>query len=162
MPTPPETRFWSKVNKGDPTACWEWNAYKDPNGYGRFKLSSGVILAHRFSFQIHNGTPPTDACVLHRCDNPKCVNPAHLMLGTQADNLRDMREKGRAASTEKTRHVGVAHAMAKLSEDDVRLIRSSYVAGSHEHGQRQLAKRFGVNQVTVLRILQRKTWQHVA
>lgn len=99
-----EERFFSKVNFQGPlildTLCWEWLAYKDKWGYGRIGKSSFLrnYLAHRLSWELHNGTIPSDLLVLHCCDNPSCVNPDHLFLGTVQDNISDMVAKGRNAS----------------------------------------------------------------
>ena len=87
-------RFWAKVEKTD--GCWLWRAATGANGrYGRFGIGSKVLLAHRVAWTLAHGELPDAARVLHRCDNPLCVNPAHLFLGTQGDNLRDMTSKGR-------------------------------------------------------------------
>lgn len=99
---PPEERFWAKVDKSDPDGCWIWTAstFTDRNGYGKFNaaippVSNKTVYAHRFSYEMTNGPIPDGLFVLHKCDNPPCVNPAHLHLGTQADNMREMVERGR-------------------------------------------------------------------
>ena len=96
MPKPSKTleeRFWSKVDKsGD---CWIWTAYKRPDGYGQFGFEGTQHKAHRVSWVLANGTIPEGLHVLHRCDVRECVNPEHLFLGTNTDNMRDMIEKGR-------------------------------------------------------------------
>lgn len=88
-------RFWAHVRKGE--SCWEWMGYRDPKGYGRFKPSkaSSESLAHRFAWTQENGAIPEGLFVLHRCDNPACVKPDHLFLGTRGDNNNDMARKGR-------------------------------------------------------------------
>lgn len=90
-----ETRFWRKVDQSG--ECWTWAAAKSNNGYGIFSRTGRVLVyAHRFSYEIHNGEPPPPHLeVMHACDNPPCVNPAHLALGTHADNMADMSRKGR-------------------------------------------------------------------
>ena len=95
-------RFWSKVNKNTESGCWEWTAGRDGHGYGKFYLHGKDIGAHRASWEIHNGKIPEaegyhGMCVLHKCDNPLCINPSHLWLGTNLDNMRDRDKKGRAA-----------------------------------------------------------------
>ncbi len=96
-PLSPQERFWTKVAKGD--NCWLWMQGKSA-GYGRFNLWRGPshsVLAHRYAWELTYGPIPDDLPVLHRCDNPPCVRPDHLFLGTQADNLRDMHTKNRQA-----------------------------------------------------------------
>lgn len=94
-------RFWDKVvPMMDDRGCWEWSAatFPKPRHYGCFHIRGkrGMQKAHRISWEIHNGQIPEGLCVLHRCDNPSCVNPGHLFLGTQGDNIRDMHKKRRA------------------------------------------------------------------
>ena len=93
-----EERFWNKVDRCGPDECWEWLADKELKGYGRFKVAGRVIKAHRFAWELENGEVPKDLCVLHKCDVPSCVNPAHLFLGTRGDNNRDCIRKGRGGS----------------------------------------------------------------
>lgn len=98
--------FWSRVNKQNADECWLWTGFVDKGGYGKFKVGDyrvekiKSILAHRFSWELANGPIPRgksshDYCILHRCDTPACVNPKHLFLGSQEDNIRDMIKKGR-------------------------------------------------------------------
>ena len=90
---PLKKRLWTKVLKTK--TCWEWTATKNPDGYGLIKLEGRMESAHRLVYRLKNGPIPKGLYVLHRCDVPRCVNPKHLFLGTQADNVRDMFRKGR-------------------------------------------------------------------
>jgi hypothetical protein len=157
-PIPAEQRFWSKVNKGD--GCWEWMDFLNNKQYGTLRVGSLVdgtrrrVLAHRFSWEMHFGSIPSGMFVCHRCDNPKCVNPDHLFLGTAKDNIRDMFRKGRGRPG---RLAGAAHGRAKLTEDDVRLILSQ--RGTKL--EKELAAEFGVSQSQISNILTRQQWGHV-
>lgn len=88
-----ENRFWTKVDVRD--GCWSWRAARNPKGYGVFSCEGRTVSAHRFSYELYNGPIPSGMVVRHKCDNPPCVNPDHLELGTQADNERDKINRGR-------------------------------------------------------------------
>lgn len=137
-------RFWSKVDVRGPDECWMWVASKDGGGYGWFAgCGSGRgHSAHRVSWALANGPIPVGSgyhgtCVLHRCDVRLCVNPAHLFLGTAADNMTDKAAKGRAS-----RLRGEANGQARLTEETVASIRSDRARGMSE---RRLAAKYGIS-----------------
>lgn len=100
--TPPETRFWAKVDRLGPDDCWEWTGHRDPKGYGKFMVtkSSGTTTAHRYSYEMAHGPIPDGLMVRHSCDNPPCVNPAHLAVGTAQNNADDIADHGRRRTGE--------------------------------------------------------------
>lgn len=154
-----EDRFWARVNKTD--SCWLWVGGKvfgrSHEGYG--VITSHVvgakqknIMAHRFSWEFHNGKIPEGMLVCHKCDNPSCVNPEHLFIGTVQDNNIDKLNKGR----HRWGHMkGTEHGMSKLNDEKVRAIRSD------SRFDRIIAKEYGVSRVTINDIKNRKIWQHV-
>ena len=94
MIIPPQERFWKHIKKTK--HCWEWEGSTNEDGYGRFKLDTTILVgAHRFMWELSNGDIPEKLCVLHKCDNPRCVKPDHLFLGTHSDNMKDMYIKKR-------------------------------------------------------------------
>lgn len=147
-------RFWSKVDKsGGDDACWEWKNGKDNDGYGKFWFIDYSIPSHRFSWFLANGKIPKDQpFICHTCDNPKCVNPAHLFAGDSDDNILDMMFKGRTL-------LGERNSATTLKKEDVFQIRSLYASGGTT--SRRLAKQFGVAKSTILRIIHGKTWAHL-
>lgn len=159
MPTrkriPPAERLRKHAPVGEPDECWEWKAKaKHAHGYGIINLGTGegTMLAHRLAFTLANGPIPAGVKVLHRCDNPPCTNPAHLFLGSQADNMHDMADKGRASR-------GEDHHGRKLVADDVRWIRMVYARGRYT--QPELARRFGVRQSAISGIVNHRLWRHI-
>ena len=159
--------FWAKVNKTD--GCWIWNANRYLNGYGMFGVGGKPVSAHRVSWMIHFGEIPDDGsyhgiCVCHKCDNRLCVNPAHLFLGTAADNVKDRDLKGRHICATKGRpelcRRGADHPNAKLTDCDVEEITRLYKPGSRKgFSSVSLGRRFGVDSSTVLRIVNGQTYQ---
>lgn len=157
-------RLLNRVDRsGGPESCWPFTGCTSGGrcgGYGQLTVARKRILAHRLAWEIAFGDPG-DQHVLHRCDNPPCCNPAHLFLGTHADNLRDCVSKGRnfAAVYPHLIARGEAHQNSKLTDNDVRRIRMLANAGELH---RVIAKQFGVNRSTVTQIAARKGWTHIA
>ena len=146
-------RHRDKIAFAGPDECWLWAAAKN-DGYGWVRARGKVRKAHREAFEAVNGPTPDGLVVRHKCDVRACVNRAHLELGTRADNVRDMVERGRQAR-------GEAVGSAKLTEAHVREIRADYTRGSRTHGQQALARRFGVDQSLISLIVSRQSWAHV-
>jgi hypothetical protein len=154
---PVEERFWSKVDIGSPEECWTWNAGRNWRGYGafRFKDKTGSQEAHRVAWKLVFGDPGS-LCVLHRCDNPPCVNPNHLFMGTHLDNLRDMRAKGRGVDPPRNPVLrGEASNFARLTEDEVRVIKLALKSGKNP---REVGKLLGVPAGTVTNIKYGRSW----
>lgn len=136
-----------------PTGCWEWAGPINDGGYGVINLERGktVLRAHRAMYEAVHGKLESRAIkVLHTCDNPPCINPDHLVSGSQADNVRDMIEKGRKAVGEK--------ANSRLTEESVRNIRSLYACGL---SRAEIARRVSTAPTNVFAIVNRRTWRHV-
>ncbi len=146
---PFEVRFWFRVKKT--ITCWEWigPTYR---GYGRLWHRGKTIRAHRASWVIHHGDIPHGMFVCHRCDNPKCVNPDHLFLGTHRDNIDDKVRKGRCARLDRRGEKG---GNAKLAVEDVLRIRRKL------RPQKELAVEYGVDPSTISDIQRRKTWTNI-
>lgn len=145
-------RFWSRVDKS-PRGCWLWAGPKNSHGYGH--LGSGGrgganVMAHRLSWQMAFGDIPAGLYICHTCDVRLCVNPAHLFLGTQADNMQDAARKGRLP-------VGESRAAAKLTEEQVHDIRAREADGDPPA---VLAAAFGVSRSALQRIVARQSWKH--
>lgn len=150
--------FWEKVNKDGSIPphmphlgkCWEWTGSCLASfGYGSFYVNSIQIRAHRYSWQLAYGEIPNNLWVLHKCDNPKCVNPFHLFLGTTQDNTEDKVSKNRSARGEKS-------GMHKISNQDAELIRNRYAY--EKITQLELGKEFGLHQSEISRIIHRKAF----
>jgi len=142
-------RFWSKVHIAGPNDCWEWQAQKDPNGYGRFQLNYKSENAHRISYQIEKGIKDFSSVIQHNCDNPSCVNPSHLLEGTQSDNIQ--------ACSDRNRLVG----NRKLTELQVRAIKWTLINKNKYGLITQLANFYNVNRRAIQDIKCGKSWRHV-
>lgn len=177
-------RFWNRVNKRGPVPrhapglgrCWVWDRGCTAGGYGRLHVNGEEVYAHRLSWTMAYGAIPADKpCVCHHCDNPACVRPSHLWVGTKGDNLRDMAAKGRSGATvhperypkgdqhpsrlhPETRLRGESNGNSRLSEADVREIRKRSNMGEI---QGSIAAAVGVHQRTIGRIVRGETWKHV-
>lgn len=176
-------RFWEKVEKT--AGCWVWTGSRVFYGYGNIGGPGNKnIRAHRLSWELHNGPIPNGLCVLHTCDNPGCVRPDHLFLGTQKQNAEDKAQKGRCNAQRGDEHWsrrspekvlrgdrngarmhgrpdihGEKHPKAKVTAREVRDMRDLYATG--EYTMRDLAEMYGLSLSPVRRILRRKTWKHV-
>jgi len=175
-------RFWALVEQAGEGSCWIWQGSLDDDGYGRGPRVKGRHqAAHRVSWLLNRGEVPDGMCVLHRCDNRQCVNPSHLFLGTNTDNMRDRDLKGRQARGDRSglrlhperaargdnngarKHRermrrGEHHPKAVLTEQLVREIRTRAAAGE---SPRTLARIFGVHRGTVRQVVNRRTWREV-
>lgn len=142
---PDDVRRFMRQVKVSADGCWEWQGAKYPNGYGNF-TAYNLNYAHRFAFVIFNGELCEGMEVCHTCDNPSCVNPAHLWQGTKSDNMRDCATKGRVNT-------------CKLSPDDVRRIRS---LRNLKYPVADIAQRYGITKTMVYDIINRRTWDYIA
>lgn len=168
-------RFWEKVKKNSHGDCWEWQALKNDKGYGRFHSKGTMIMAHKAAYVISGNDLVEGLFVCHRCDNPACVNPDHLWLGTHTDNMRDAAAKGRLACGAKNgtqahpesraygnrngsitcpqkRPRGESHRKSKLNNSKVAEILTSGQSGA------SLARKFNVHQNTIFRVRSGKSW----
>jgi len=155
-------RFWSKVAKGNPMDCWLWMAGKSKKGYGRFKAQKFSALAHRMAWHITHGRVPIHneedyLCVCHRCDVRSCCNPAHLFIGTNMDNVRDMVSKGRQQhGNRRGKSSNIVNGNAKLTPIQAIEIRAIYSQG--DFTQREIAAKFNVTQACISLITSGRSW----
>lgn len=145
LPVAALPRFWGSISKSD--GCWIWNGHRDGAGYGVFRANRMAYRASRFMHALTKGDVPADKVVCHTCDNPPCVNPDHLWLGTVADNSRDMVEKGRSS-----RRIGTANPRCRLTKDQVLAIRAD------KRRRPAIARQYGVSVTTVHDIWRGRTW----
>lgn len=154
------------------TPCWVWTGAKKERDYGVFWMSGRSVVAYRVSWIFQYGDIAKDMCILHKCDNPPCVNPDHLFQGTRIDNVIDMDKKGRrgAASGKLNGSYtrpesvlrGESHPNSKLIESDVITIRHQWNKTPTKYGlQSKLAREFGVDRKLIARIVTREIWRHI-
>jgi hypothetical protein len=141
-------RFLSHVEKTK-EGCWLWTAYRMRSGYGFFRTPLRHELAHRSSYRLFKGPLISGLDVMHSCDNPGCVNPSHLRLGTRTENMRDAKAKGRTS-------FGASHGRSKLVESDISAILGSPLK------QRETAEHFGISQGHISAIRAGKRWSYLA
>ena len=145
-----KVRFWKNVDKFNLGGCWNWMGYKDPNGYGKISVDRTAKLAHRVSYELTQGNLDKKLLLCHKCDNPSCVNPDHLFVGTHKDNSQDMIRKNRGCSGENAPY-------AKLTKKDVEEIREQYNLG--KISMRKLGKKFNVSYGAINAIIYHRTWK---
>lgn len=154
---PMEERFWRRVEKRASDECWEWLGSKRPNGYGMVHTGGRggkYISTHRYSCELHYGPPPFQgAHTLHSCDNPSCVNPAHLRWGTASENILEAFAKNRKVAP---RIIGENHPRAVLTEDQVKFIKAH-----PEISTASLARIMGNKLGAVRAVRQGRTWKHL-
>lgn len=150
-----DERFWGYTDKKSKNECWNWTGYIETNGYGRFAFNYKgrryKVGAHRLSYIINNNKIPGKLCVCHTCDNPKCVNPDHLFLATQYENMHDMIDKNR-------KRVGVQCSHANFNQKQIDNIRDQ-----HQRGQsiRSIARKYQVYHSTISRIVNYQTYKEI-
>lgn len=160
--------FEDKIEKlATECGCWFWGGTWNPrSGYGIFKAQGHQLGAHRVSWMVFRGPIPDGLQVLHKCDTRCCINPNHLFVGTQDDNIKDAVSKGRMASGDRNASRtkpeclkrGSEHGLAKLNEAKILEIRGLFTEGI---GNYRISKRYGVCKKTIQQIRRRNTWRHV-
>ncbi len=158
--TPINERLESKSIPEPNSGCWLWTASVISDGYGCLRSDGRTQYAHRLSYEINTGPIPEGMFVCHKCDTPSCVNPRHLFLGTNQDNIKDSMEKGRrkrAYAPRPWRENMVTNS--KLTEDDVRTIRKRLLDGPRQ--MRRLSREFGVSHTAIRMIALGKRWRFV-
>jgi len=146
-----KNRFSSKIKKSE-NGCWKWTGAKISTGYGALYVDGTIQLSHRLSYEFYNGKIPKGFHVCHHCDNPECVNPKHLFLGTDLDNSIDCIKKGRNAKGEK-------QGLHKLTTEQVKYIKQNYIP--YKIPLRHFAKKYAVDEKTIHRVITGECWNHV-
>jgi hypothetical protein len=153
-------RIFLEMLKKETNGCIVWPYRKAGRGYGSVGLGGGTAAeyrreyAHRLAYIVTHGSIPNGLDVLHHCDNPPCFNPRHLFAGTNQDNRDDQRSKGRTC-------IGTKNGQARLTEDQVREIRTLYQKNVFRCGQTALGKKFGVHRIAIRKIVRGETWKHL-
>lgn len=142
--------FWDKCHKSE--GCWEWAGSRNRDGYGWFCFNGKTQGTHRLAWQLTHGSIPKGMSVLHKCDNPPCVNPDHLFIGTQGDNIRDAFSKNKMP-------IGSERSASKLAERQVRLIKDDLKDAAVNYSE--LGRRFGVSTSVIYDIRDGVTWRHI-
>ena len=152
-PEPLASRFWAKVEIKGLLDCWLWTGCKHSDGYGHIRDGRKVMSAHRIAWELVYGSIPTGQYICHHCDVPACVNPNHLFIGSQKDNMDDMNAKGRGNYLK-----GEQNGFSKLTEENVLAIRS---LGKQDLKHADIAKRFSIQRSQVSAIMTRRAWKHI-
>lgn len=152
------TRFAQKYQPEPNSGCWLWLDAPGADGYGRLQVAGRAHKAHRISYQLHCGPIPEGMLVCHRCDNPLCVNPTHLFVGSNADNMKDMARKGRAKRM-KNPLPGEANGRALLTEAQARELLALYAGGQMRLAD--IARRFGISVAQAQKIGIGRAWGHL-
>lgn len=153
----PLVAFHEKVDKGPhPKGCWIWSGAKENHGYGHFRTGGKDYRAHRYSYELSFGAIPKRMCVMHTCDVMPCVNPAHLRLGTHAENMADCLAKGRHTCGEK-------NGKALMTPEIVLKLRAEYQGGGpgRPSNIKELVSKYGFKQHTILAAVKGRSWRHL-
>ena len=153
-PPPLDVRFWQRVDRHGKDECWPWKGMVNQRGRARLLEHGKLVIASHVAWFLHHGRwPASQQVVRHSCDNPGCLNPGHLLLGTQADNVADMMNRGRHRPV-----FGEKHPRAKLTDENVRVIRVLLADGEPKL---RIASRFGISRHAIQRIAWGRGWRHV-
>lgn len=147
-------RLANGLDAAEPGECWEWKRTHNGQGYGELRVAGRMVYAHRLAFELAGGTIPEGLHILHECDNPRCINPEHLTVGTRSKNMRDCHARGRSKIPSPKMH-GEANGASKLKASDVSAIRKMLGEGLP---QASIAQKFGVSQSNISRIKRGKGW----
>ena len=146
-------RFMLMTKIGQRHECWEWQGNAPQGRHGHFSIKAKAVIAHRWIYEMCCGPIPSGMVIRHKCDNPKCVNPIHLTIGTPRDNVMDMHERGRGADRR-----GEKHPLAKLDAETVLKIRAGKEVGRTNS---DLAAEFGISNQHIGKIVRRENWRHI-